>query len=75
MAPIPIRLLISGTEPGKIIVLAMIFLSPHAIRLILAIVPCVFVFVSGIAIAARIFASLFLSSFFSAVLLGECGHE
>jgi hypothetical protein len=54
MAPIPIGLLIPGSEPVKIVVLAMILLEPHPVRLVLSAVPFMVVPVLGIAIAPRI---------------------
>jgi len=54
MAPIPIGLLIPGSEPVKIVVLAMILLEPHPVRLVLITIPFMVIPVLGIAIAPRI---------------------
>jgi hypothetical protein len=67
VAPIPIGLLIPGSEPGKIIVFAVILLDPNTICLILPIVPLVIVIVSGVVISPNV---LFLPLIVPAVLLG-----
>jgi hypothetical protein len=63
MAPIPISLLVSGVKPVEIAVFAMPFLDPHVIRLILVVIPDVFIVV----LRVLVFALLVLM-----VFLGQC---
>jgi hypothetical protein len=72
MAPIPIILPISLVDSVEIVVFAMSFLQPHAIRLVLMIVPDMLVMVPGILITAIIFT--FSALLISMVVLGQCRY-
>jgi len=56
VAPIPIILPISLTEPVKIIVFAMPFFEPHPIRLVLMVIPDVLIMMPGVLITTIIFS-------------------
>jgi hypothetical protein len=69
VAPIPIGLLVPFLQPRKIVIFAMILLSPHAIGAIFMIVPIVVVFVSCIVVTPIIL--LFLPLIFAALALSQ----
>jgi hypothetical protein len=50
VAPVPISVPIPLFELRKIVVFAMTFLDPHAIRLILMLIPFMIVIVSGVVV-------------------------
>jgi hypothetical protein len=52
MTPIPIRLLIQGPQPGKIVTFPMILLGPHLIRPVLVIVPLMIIIVPGVVVSS-----------------------
>jgi Flp pilus assembly protein TadB len=54
VTPVPIGLLVSGFEPVKIIVFAMSFLDPHAIGLILMVIPCMLIVMPGVLVTTII---------------------
>ncbi len=54
VAPIPIGLPISLSEPVKIVVFATSFLKPHPIRLILVVIPDMFIMMPGVLITTII---------------------
>lgn len=70
-APIPIGLLVPGVEPVEIIIFAVSFLDPHAVGLILMIIPRVLVMMLRVAVAAIVF------SFFAVIVLSprRCRHK
>ena len=57
MPPSPISLLILGTKPVEIPVLAMVLLHVHAIRPVFAVIPMMFVVVISILVHSIMFVS------------------
>jgi hypothetical protein len=72
VAPIPIVLPISLVDPVEIIVSAMSFLEPHAVRLILMIIPDMLVMVPSVLITTIIFSLSAL--LIPMVVLGQCRY-
>jgi hypothetical protein len=50
MAPVPIIIPISLRKPLELLIFSMAFLNPHPVGLVLAVIPFVFVIVSGVTI-------------------------
>jgi hypothetical protein len=67
VAPIPIGLPVSGPKPIKILVFAMSFREPHAIRPILMVIPNVLVMMPFVLVMKLVFS--FLSSLLPMVVL------
>jgi hypothetical protein len=67
VAPIPIGLLVSLTQPRKIVVFAMILLSPHAIGAVFVVIPLMIIIVAGVVVTPIVL--LFLPLVVAAVAL------
>jgi hypothetical protein len=50
MPPVPIVVPISPGKPVEVLIFSMAFLNPHTVGLVLAVIPFVFVLVSGVTI-------------------------
>lgn len=53
MPPVPIVVPISLTKPIEVLIFSMAFLNPHAVGLVLVVIPFMIVIVSGVTITAR----------------------
>ena len=71
VTPIPVGLLISLAQPGKIVVFSMILLTPHAIGTVLVIVPLMIVIVPGVVVTPIV---LLLALVVAVIALGVHGH-
>jgi hypothetical protein len=69
MTPVPIVLPISIPKSIEVLIFSMAFLNPHAVGLVLAVIPLVIVIVSGVMITTSLLPMIVVSG------LGGRGHS